>query len=84
VSNSRFRDTQSNYTTNRKAAKNAMANDFDRKLAHELHEKRVREWRIIEGLVAEGEAWQAVRQRVVAATHEQTQTLNPGVMRHAA
>jgi conjugative relaxase-like TrwC/TraI family protein len=84
VSNSRFRDTQSIYTTNRKAAKNAMANDFDRKLAHELHEKRVREWRIIEGLVTEGDAWRAARQRVVAATYEQKQTLTPRMMRHAA
>jgi conjugative relaxase-like TrwC/TraI family protein len=47
-------------------------------------EKRAREWRIIEGLVAEGDAWRAVRQRVVAATQEQKQTLRPGVMRHAA
>jgi len=84
VSNSRFRDTQTIYTTNRKAAKNAMANDFDRKLAHELHEKHVREWRIIEGLVAEGEAWRAVRERVIAATQEQKQTIKPGRMRYAA
>ncbi len=61
VSNSRFRDTQSIYTTNRKAAKNAMANDLDRKLAHELREKRARNWRVIEGLIADGDAWRAIR-----------------------
>lgn len=84
VSNSRFRETQSIYTTNRKAAKNAMANDLDRKLAHELRERRVRQWRVIEGLVADGDTWRAVRERVLAATHEQKTTLKPGVMRHAA
>jgi ATP-dependent exoDNAse (exonuclease V) alpha subunit len=84
VSNSRFRDTQTIYTTNRKAAKDAMANGLDRKLAHELHEKLVRQWRVIEGLVAEGDAWRVERQRVVAATQEHKQTLKPGGMRHAA
>ena len=84
VSNSRFRDTQTIYTTNRKAAKDAMANGLDRKLAHELHEKLVRQWRVIEGLVAEGEAWRAVRERVIAATQEEKQTIQPGGMRHAA
>jgi protein-tyrosine-phosphatase len=84
VSNSRFRDTQTIYTMDRKAAKDAMANAFDRKLAHELHEKRVREWRIIEGLVAEGDAWRAVRERVIAATQTQKQTIKPGGMRYAA
>ena len=61
-----------------------MANDFDRKLAQELREKRAREWRIIEGLVAEGDAWRAVRQRVIATTQGQKQILKPGVIRHAA
>jgi len=84
VSNSRFRDTQTIYTTNRKAAKDAMANDLDRKLAHELHEKLVRQWRVIEGLVAEGDAWRAVRERVIAATQKQKETIQPGGMRHAA
>ncbi len=84
VSNSRFRQRQTIYTTNLKAAKDAMANDLDRKLAHELHEKRVRQWRVIEGLVAEGDAWRAVRERVIAATQEQKQVLKPGVMRYAA
>jgi ATP-dependent exoDNAse (exonuclease V) alpha subunit len=84
VSNSRFRHTQTIYTTNRKAAKNAMANAFDRKLAHELHEKRVREWRVIEGLLAEGDAWRAVRERVIAATQAQKPTLKPEGMRYAA
>ena len=84
VSNSRFRDTQSIYTTNRNAAKNAMANDLDRKLAHELREKRAREWRSIESLMAEGDAWQAERQRVVAATQAQKQTLKSEGMHYAA
>lgn len=84
VSNSRFRERQSIYTTNLKAAKDAMASDTDRKLAHELHEKHVKEWRIIEGLVAEGEAWKAVRERVITATQANKQTLKPGGMRYAA
>ncbi len=84
VSNSRFRDTQTIYTTDLKAAKEAMANDLDRKLAHELHERLVRQWRVIEGLIAEGDAWEAERQRVAAATQEKKQTLKPGGMRHAA
>jgi ATP-dependent exoDNAse (exonuclease V) alpha subunit len=84
VSNSRFRERQTTYTTNLKAAKNSMANDNDRKLAHELREKRVKEWRIIEGLVAEGEQWRAVRDRVIAATQANKQTLKPGGMRYAA
>ena len=84
VSNSRFRERQTIYTTNLKAAKDAMASDTDRRLAHELHEKHVKEWRIIEGLVAEGEAWRAVRERVIAATQANKQTLKPGGMRYAA
>jgi conjugative relaxase-like TrwC/TraI family protein len=82
VSNSRFRERQTIYTADVKGAKKAMANDFDRKLAHELHEKHVREWRVIQGLVAEGDAWRAARQRVLAATVGQTP--KPGGMRHAA
>jgi conjugative relaxase-like TrwC/TraI family protein len=84
VSNSRFRERQTIYTTNLKAAKDAMASDTDRKLAHELHERRVGEWRVIERLVSEGEAWKAVRERVIAATQANKQTLKPGGMRHAA
>jgi ATP-dependent exoDNAse (exonuclease V) alpha subunit len=83
VSNSRFRQRQTIYTTDLKAAKDAMATDVERKLAHELHEKLVKEWRVIEGLMAEGDEWQAMRQRVVAATQAQKQTLKPGVMRYA-
>ena len=84
VSNSRFRERQTIYTTDLKAAKDAMASDTDRKLAHELHEKRVKEWRIIEVLVAEAEAWRAVRERVIAATQANKQTLKSGGMRYAA
>ena len=84
VSNSRFRDTQAIYTTNRKAAKSAMANDLDRKLAHELRERQVRQWRAIETLVAAADAWRAIRQRVVAAFRHQQPNLEPGVIRHAA
>ena len=84
VSNSRFREQQTIYTTNVKAAKDAMATDTDRKLAHELREKRVREWRVIEGLVADGDAWRAERQRVIAATQGQTEGLEPGGMHYAA
>jgi ATP-dependent exoDNAse (exonuclease V) alpha subunit len=81
VSNSRFRERQTIYTTNLKAAKNAMANDIDRKLAHELREKLAREWRVIEGLVAEGDDWRAVRERVKQA---HVQALKIGGIRHAA
>jgi hypothetical protein len=84
VSNSRFRQRQTIYTTDLKAAKDAMATEVERKLAHELHEKLVKEWRVIEGLMAEGDEWQAVRQRVVAATQARKQTLKPGGMRYAA
>jgi conjugative relaxase-like TrwC/TraI family protein len=84
VSNSRFRKRQTIYTTNLKAAKDAMANDVDRKLAHELREKLSREWRVIEGLVTEGNDWRAARERVVAATQGLKQTIKPGGMRHAA
>jgi hypothetical protein len=81
VSNSRFRERQTIYTTNLKAAKDAMANDIDRKLAHELREKLAREWRVIEGLVAEGDDWRAVRERVKQA---HVQALKIGGIRHAA
>ena len=84
VSNSRFRERQTIYTTNLKGAKDAMASDSDRKLAHELHEKRVKEWRIMEGLVAEGDAWKAVRERAIAATQANKENLKPGGMRYAA
>jgi ATP-dependent exoDNAse (exonuclease V) alpha subunit len=84
VSNSRFRERQTIYTTNAKAAKDAMATDTERKLAHELREKLTREWRVIEGLVAEGDAWRAGRERVIAAKQGHTEGLKPGGMRHAA
>jgi hypothetical protein len=84
VSNSRFRERQTIYTTDFKAAKNAMANDLDRKLAHELREKRARQWRVVERLVSEGQAWRAHRRRVVAATEGETTALRPGGLRHAA
>jgi hypothetical protein len=84
VSNSRFRERQTIYTTNANVAKDAMATDSERKLAHELREKQAREWRIIEGLVAEGDAWRAERQRVIAATQGQKEGLRPGGMRYAA
>jgi conjugative relaxase-like TrwC/TraI family protein len=84
VSNSRFRERQTIYTTGLKAAKDAMASDSDRKLAHELHEKRIKEWRIIEGLVAEGDAWKAVRERVIGATQTNKHASKPGGMRYAA
>jgi conjugative relaxase-like TrwC/TraI family protein len=84
VSNSRFRERQTVYTTNRKAAKHAMATDNERRLAHELHEKLVRQWRVIEGLMIEGEGWKADRQRVRTAMQGETPSINPGGMRHAA
>jgi hypothetical protein len=84
VSNSRFRERQTIYTTNLKAAKNAMASDTDRRLAHELRDKRVKEWRTIEGLVAEGDAWKAVRERVIAAAQGSNQTLKLRGIRYVA
>lgn len=83
VSNSRFRQRQTIYTTDTKAAKDAMATDNDRKLAHELREKRLREWRIIEKLVADGEAWRTDRERVIAALQGQKQAIKPEGVRYA-
>jgi ATP-dependent exoDNAse (exonuclease V) alpha subunit len=80
VSNSRFRERQTIYTTDVKGAKKAMANEVDRKLAHELGEKRAREWRVIEGLVAEGDTWRAIRERVKLTL---SQFVKTGRMRHA-
>jgi hypothetical protein len=82
VSNSRFRQWQTVYTTDAGAAKSAMANDTDRKLAHELREKRIRQWRVIQGLVADGNAWRAGRERVIIAAQVAKESVNPGGARH--
>jgi ATP-dependent exoDNAse (exonuclease V) alpha subunit len=84
VSNSRFRQRQTVYTRSRKAAKDAMGTDHKRRLAHELHEKLVRQWRVIEGLMIEGEGWKADRQRVKAARQGEMLGIKPGGMRNAA
>ena len=60
-----------------------MANDADRKLAHELREKRAREWGIIDGLVAENNTWRTVRHRALAAIQGREQSLATGAIRYA-
>jgi conjugative relaxase-like TrwC/TraI family protein len=81
VSNSRFRERQTIYTTDVKRAKNSMATDMDRKLAHELREKQIREWRVVEELVIDGNAWRAVRERAKLLLGR---AVKIGGMRHAA
>lgn len=57
VSNSRFKETQIIFTTDKIAARNAMATDSDRLLAMELKEKRVKDWKWLEKIINGVREW---------------------------
>jgi hypothetical protein len=57
VSHSRFEESHVTYTTDRRAAMNAMATPADRALAIEVVNERIRRWRICQKLTEQSEAW---------------------------
>lgn len=80
VSNSRFRESQAIYVSDREAAKDAMATPADRQLAMELVEDRQRRWKIFQKLNETYDSFNHYRQRVLAAL--QSQKEKPGVSIH--
>jgi conjugative relaxase-like TrwC/TraI family protein len=63
VSNSRFRERQFIFTTDKAAASDAMATDADRLLAMELELKRLRSWKWTEKIINTARDWQQSIQR---------------------
>ena len=57
VSHSRFEDSHITYTTNYRAALDAMATPADRTLAIEVADERSRRWKLSEKLTEQAEAW---------------------------
>ncbi len=80
VSNSRFRESQAIYVSDREAAKDAMATLADRQLAMELVEDRQRRWKIFQKLNEAYDSFNYYRQRVLAAL--QSPKVKPGVSIH--
>lgn len=66
VSNSRFRENQTIFTTDKAAAKDAMATEADRLLAMELREKRVRAWEWMEKLINSARNWRNLQERIMS------------------
>lgn len=71
VSNSRFRESQTIYVSDRDAARDAMATPADRQLAMELMEDRQRRWKICQKLNEIYESFTHRRKLVLAALHSQ-------------
>jgi hypothetical protein len=57
VSHSRFEESHVTYTTDRRAAMNAMATPADRDLAVEVVNERIRRWKFCQKLTEKAEAW---------------------------
>jgi len=63
VSHSRFEESHVTYTTDRRAAMDAMATPAERALAIEVVNERIRRWKICQKLTEQAEAW-AERRRM--------------------
>ncbi len=75
VSHSRFEESHVTYTTDRRAAMNAMATPADRTLAIEVVNERIRRWKICQKLTEQAEAW-AERRRVAMSRRTQQRNSN--------
>lgn len=80
VSNSRFRESQAIYVSDREAARDAMATPADRLLAMELMEDRKRRWKVYEKLIAIYESFTQGRKLAQAAL--QSEQIKQGVSIH--
>ena len=69
VSHSRFEESHVTYTTNKKAAIEAMSTPAERKLALETVNERIRRWKIFQKLTEQAEAW-AERRKIAINSYE--------------
>jgi ATP-dependent exoDNAse (exonuclease V) alpha subunit len=68
VSHSRFEESHMTYTTDKRAAIEAMATPAERKLAMEVIDERIRRWKLFQKLTEQADAW-AERRKLAAAAH---------------
>jgi len=83
VSHSRFEESHTTYTTDKKAAIDAMATPAERKLAMEVVDERIRRWKIFQKLTEQAEVWAERRNLAISARESQPNNINQGVRSHA-
>ena len=83
VSHSRFEESHTTYTTDKKAAIDAMARPAERKLAMEVVDERIRRWKIFQKLTEQAEVWAERRNLAISARETQPNNINQGVRSHA-
>jgi conjugative relaxase-like TrwC/TraI family protein len=79
VSHSRFEESHVTYTTDRRAATDAMATPADRALAVEVVNERVRRWKKAEKLINQAEAWEERRKMATTAREAQRNKSTQGI-----
>ena len=79
VSHSRFEESHVTYTTNRRAAMNAMATPADRDLAIEVVNERIRRWKICQNLTEKAEAWAERRRMAMSRRTAQRNSKSPKI-----
>jgi hypothetical protein len=83
VSHSRFEESHTTYTTDKKAAVDAMATPGERKLATEVVDERIRRWKIFQKLTEQAEAWAERRNLAISAHENQSNKPTQGLRSHA-
>jgi conjugative relaxase-like TrwC/TraI family protein len=78
VSHSRFEESHVTYTTDRRAAMDAMATPADRTLAIEVINERIRRWKLCQKLTEQAEAW--AERRRMKMTPRQVQSRYQGIL----
>jgi FAD/FMN-containing dehydrogenase len=78
VSHSRFEESHITYTTDSRAAMDAMATPADRTLAIEVVNERIRRWKICQKLTEQAEAWAERRRMATKAREAQRNTITQG------
>ena len=79
VSHSRFEESQVTYTTDRRAAMDAMATPADRALAIEVVNERIRRWKKFQKLTEQAEAWEERRKLAISAREAQRNKVTQGM-----
>jgi hypothetical protein len=78
VSHSRFEESHVTYTTDSRAAMDAMATPADRTLAIEVVNERIRRWKICQKLTEQAEAWAERRRMAMKAREAQRNPITQG------
>ncbi len=79
VSHSRFEESHVTYTTDRRAAMDAMATPADRILAVEVVNERIRRWKICQKLTEQAETWAERRRMATTDRKAQRNTITQGI-----